>query len=63
MDDDYDMDLSDIEEAGMMDGAFDSGNNMPLYGSYGASIDEDELFDEEKEAYENGYFSGYNENG
>ena len=58
-----DADLSDIEEAGMMDGSFDSDNNMPLYGSYGASIDEDELSDEEKEAYENGYFSGYNENG
>lgn len=56
-----DSDLSGIEEAGMMDGSFDSDNNMSLYSSYGASIDEDELSDEEKEAYENGYFSGYNE--
>ena len=61
-DSETDTDLSDIEEAGIMDGSFDSDNNMSLYSSYGASIDEDELSDEEREAYENGYFSGYDEN-
>ena len=49
---------SDIEELGIEDGTFDRDNNMPYQGSFGSSVDLDELTDEQREAYEQGYYTG-----
>ena len=54
-----DMDLDEITDAGFLDGEADALNDAGMYQSYGLSVDEEELSDEEKEAYEEGYFSGY----
>lgn len=53
-----DLSDADIEELGIEDGTFDRDNDMPYMGSYGSSIDLDELTDEQRDAYEQGYYSG-----
>ena len=50
------------EEAGYADGEFDSTNDIASYSSYGASIDLDELSDDERDAYDSAYHSGLEEN-
>jgi len=49
--------IDEIEELGMEDGNFDKDNHMPYLSSYGSSVDVDDLEDEEREAYNNGYYS------
>lgn len=49
---------ADIEELGIEDGTFDRDNNMPYQGSFCSSVDLDELTDEQREAYEQGYYTG-----
>ena len=57
------MDLNELEDMGFMDGSADATNDVGMYQSYGLSLDdEDALSDEEKEAYEEGYLSGYQAN-
>lgn len=51
-------DIYELEEMGIEDGNFDKENHMPFYSSHGASIDIDDLTDEEREAYELGYNTG-----
>ncbi len=48
----------DLEALGIEDGTFDRDNNMSYMGSFGSSVDFDELTDEQKEAYEQGYYTG-----
>ena len=49
--------IYEIEELGMEDGNFDKDNHMPYLSSYGSSVDVDDLEDEEREAYNNGYYN------
>ena len=49
---------ADIEELGIEDGNYDKDNDMPYQASYGSSVDLDELTDEQREAYEQGYMTG-----
>ncbi len=49
--------IYEIEELGMEDGNFDKDNHMPYQSSYGSSIDVDDLDDEEREAYNLGYYN------
>lgn len=53
-----DLEESDIEQLGIEDGTFDRDNNMSYMGSYGSSVDYENLTDEQKEAYEDGYMTG-----
>ena len=53
-----DLDNTDIEQLGIEDGTFDRDNNMSYMGSYGSSVDYENLTDEQKEAYEDGYITG-----
>ena len=46
------------EEAGYADGEFDSQNGGIDGASYGASIDLDNLTDDERDEYESAYYSG-----
>ena len=52
--------LSDqgLEALGIEDGTFDRDNNMSYMGSFGSSVDLDELTDDQREAYEQGYYAG-----
>ncbi|MDO4979249.1 MAG: hypothetical protein Q4E47_03835 [Candidatus Saccharibacteria bacterium] len=49
----------DIESAGSMDGEFDGEYDMPSYSQYGASINLDDLTDEQRDIYDNAYHSGH----
>ena len=53
-----DLSDSDLEELGIEDGTFDRDNNMSYMGSFGSSVDLDELTDDQREAYEQGYYTG-----
>ena len=55
---DDDLDVSDYEQLGIDDGTFDNVNHMSYQTSYGASVDLDELTDEQRDAYDLGYNSG-----
>ncbi|MBR3131987.1 hypothetical protein IKG33_01035 [Candidatus Saccharibacteria bacterium] len=48
----------DIENLGIEDGLYDRQNKMSYQASFGSSVDLDELSDEEREAYEQGYNTG-----
>lgn len=48
----------EVEAAGFDDGNIDKDMHLPTYSSYGSSIDVDELTDEQRDLYENAYFSG-----
>ena len=48
----------DLEALGIEDGTFDRDNDMPYQGSFGSSVDLDELTDEQREIYELGYNTG-----
>lgn len=50
---------ADLAMAGSMDGESDAVNGMPLYGSYGSSIDLEELSDEQRDLYDGAYYSGH----
>jgi len=52
------MNKSDLEELGLEDGIFDKDNHMPYQASYGASVNLNELDDDQLEAYEQGYLTG-----
>lgn len=56
------MDEYELEDAGFLDGSADATYGNGMYGSFGMSIDEDELTDEEREIYERGYIDGYQAN-
>ncbi|MBR2830862.1 hypothetical protein IKE83_00690 [Candidatus Saccharibacteria bacterium] len=62
--DDEDDTLSDdeIELAGSLDGEFDAGHNLSMYGGYGSSIDLDSLTDEQKDLYDDAYHASYDNN-
>ena len=47
-----------IEEAGFMDGESDANLKMPLYSSYGSSLQLEELTDAQRDLYDNAYHSG-----
>ena len=50
--------LMELELQGAMDGEIDADAEDRLFASYGMSVDDlDDLSDEEKEAYEDGYMS------
>ena len=69
IDDDFDGDDDEILErssdtnsassAGFDDGYMDASNNASMYQGYGLSVNEDEMTDEERAAYEEGYMDGY----
>ena len=48
----------DVEAAGFDDGSIDKDMHLPTYSSYGSSIDVNKLTDEQRDLYENAYFSG-----
>ena len=48
----------DVEAAGFDDGSIDKDMHLPAYSSYGSSIDVNKLTDEQRDLYENAYFSG-----
>lgn len=51
--------IYEVEQAGMLDGENDSADRGGvLYSSYGMSVDLDELSDEERDRYEDGYMMG-----
>lgn len=56
------MDDYDIELAGFMDGDFDAEYDAPMYSGHGASVDFDDLTDEQKELYDNAYHAGHDSN-
>ena len=51
--------IIEAEEAGFLDGGTDARFGSGMYQSYGMTMDEDEMSEEEKQAYEEGYLSGY----
>lgn len=61
--DDARRDLSELEELGTMDGQQDAISGS-FYTSHGMSVDDlDDLSDEEREAYETGYHTGFGAGG
>ena len=53
--------LTELELQGAMDGELDADAEERLFASYGMSVDDlEDLSDEEKEAYEDGYMSEWN---
>ena len=52
-------DMGGAKSAGFDDGCMDASNNACIYQGYGLSVNEDEMTDEEREAYEEGYMDGY----
>lgn len=61
MDDDYDLD--ELEELGVMDGQQDAISGV-FYTGFGMSVEDlDSLSDEERDAYEAGYHTGFGAGG
>lgn len=55
--------LRELEELGSMDGQQD-GISGSFYTGYGMSVEDlDDLSDEEKNAYESGYYTGFDASG
>lgn len=50
---------SEVEIAGSLDGEFDAESGAPMYSGYGASVDFEELSDEQKDLYDNAYNAGH----
>lgn len=59
--DDDDGDSLDAELLGSLDAETDSYLGNSRYSSYGMSVNEDDMTEEEKEAYEAGYESSFND--
>lgn len=51
-------DEDELEQLGVDDGYFDKTNHMSYQASFGSSVDLNELTDEEREIYEQGYEFG-----
>ena len=51
------VDDSEIELMGSLDGEFGAEHGMPMYGSYGMSANIDDFTDEQREFYDDGYYS------
>ena len=50
---------ADLEMAGSLDGESDAVNGMPLFGSYGSSIDLEGLTDQQRDLYDSAYYAGH----
>lgn len=60
---DDELNLSELEELGVMDGQQDAFSGS-FYTGYGMSVDDlDDLTDEERDAYEAGYYAGFETGG